>query len=634
MTNELKLILGGKGPLSSQDKSGFSPLAREHVMFRDLDSWKWQSKRESHAWSTVNVTQPLKDFTKIPDDIPIIIGANKHEGEMFVHGAFPLTMSKAVYWMFVGALFRDSASKVLKHYREHVDEIEREGRELARRQIEEEENRQFYFEHRGELDHEYQMLLEMNSSSAKTDIQSLLHAWNTNRGGASDEDMAEGTADRQSRLAETGIMERISWFDRLLWFRQNLTDEELAVKEMQRQQLLEEKRLLREQKRKERAKARALKKAARVVVDYRPVMSRIIDDYLFRCPAWYLANSISRQRVERSKTNNVFVYQFSHNTHIPGYAECWGKSCHTSEIPYVFEAMDIIRSNYSTLGPYAQDEAPSAPEYPYTEMLAAYRGAMEAADRQEEPQSVPLVNQTEVSKRFQRLVHHFFGDYFRENADEEIASDMADRWVAFARTGDPNYDGSRAEWKPWRHIMDPSFSREDTYQTWTPKDFDRIFNLDTPQDVDMCGKDEYLWSEDPQEQIYRRRALSAMGMEIIEEDVFRTMLRRKKEKVEEAETLFDSFPFGSSVRHREAASRAEQARRAAIQLQQIAQDMGVIGTGLLGEPRKGGSLSGTMDFWEENFFPEILDLKWPPEGRLGTKSHPSQGNIGTCLQFQ
>ena len=146
MTNELKLILGGKGPLSSQDKSGFSPLAREHVMFRDLDSWKWQSKRESHAWSTVNVTQPLKDFTKIPDDIPIIIGANKHEGEMFVHGAFPLTMSKAVYWMFVGALFRDSASKVLKHYREHVDEIEREGRELARRHIEEEENRQFYFE--------------------------------------------------------------------------------------------------------------------------------------------------------------------------------------------------------------------------------------------------------------------------------------------------------------------------------------------------------------------------------------------------------------------------------------------------------------------------------------------------------
>jgi hypothetical protein len=61
-----------------------------------------------------------------------------------------------------------------------VDEIEREAQELARRQIEEEENRQFYFEHREELDQEYLMLLEMNSSSNKTDIQSLLHAWNLN----------------------------------------------------------------------------------------------------------------------------------------------------------------------------------------------------------------------------------------------------------------------------------------------------------------------------------------------------------------------------------------------------------------------------------------------------------------------
>eukprot|EP00527_Entomoneis_sp_CCMP2396_P007535 CAMPEP_0198153490 /NCGR_PEP_ID=MMETSP1443-20131203/64431_1 /TAXON_ID=186043 /ORGANISM="Entomoneis sp., Strain CCMP2396" /LENGTH=64 /DNA_ID=CAMNT_0043819845 /DNA_START=29 /DNA_END=220 /DNA_ORIENTATION=- len=64
-------------------------------------------------------------------------------------------MSKAVYWMFVGALFRDSASKVLKHYRGYVDEIEREAQELACRQIEEEENQQFYFEHREELDQEY-----------------------------------------------------------------------------------------------------------------------------------------------------------------------------------------------------------------------------------------------------------------------------------------------------------------------------------------------------------------------------------------------------------------------------------------------------------------------------------------------
>jgi carboxylesterase type B len=42
----------------------------------------------------VNVTQPLKHTHLIPDNIPIIIGSNQHEGEIFVHSAFPITMSK------------------------------------------------------------------------------------------------------------------------------------------------------------------------------------------------------------------------------------------------------------------------------------------------------------------------------------------------------------------------------------------------------------------------------------------------------------------------------------------------------------------------------------------------------------
>ena len=91
-TQELKLTLGGgllnRGPSSS------SPLSREHVMFRDLDSWKWQAANLENAWAAVNVTQPLKNFDLIPDDIPLIIGTNKHEGEMFAHGAFPITMTK------------------------------------------------------------------------------------------------------------------------------------------------------------------------------------------------------------------------------------------------------------------------------------------------------------------------------------------------------------------------------------------------------------------------------------------------------------------------------------------------------------------------------------------------------------
>ena len=61
-----------------------------------------------------------------------------------------------------------------------------------------------------------------------------------------------------------------------------------------------EKAILRQKRRLERnlakQKARALKEAAKVAVDYRPVMSTIIDDYLFRCPSWRLASQLTEQR--------------------------------------------------------------------------------------------------------------------------------------------------------------------------------------------------------------------------------------------------------------------------------------------------------------------------------------------------
>jgi hypothetical protein len=69
---------------------------------------------------------------------------------------------------------------------------------------------------------------------------------------------------------------------------------------------------LKEERRVERKRAKALKAAAKVVVDYRPVMSRIIDDYLFRCPTWHYAHLISKDRERRGRNmNNVYVYRFS-----------------------------------------------------------------------------------------------------------------------------------------------------------------------------------------------------------------------------------------------------------------------------------------------------------------------------------
>jgi hypothetical protein len=518
--------------------------------------------------------------------------------------------------MFVGALFRDSASKVLKHYRGYVDQIEKDAHELARKQIEEEENRQFYLENQEDLDREYQYLLEMNMSKVgevpSKGYQALVEAWS--RGGAM---VSEGGAMVVGGNGTSHLQKQRPWFRRL-W---------PIEKDFVNNGEMTEKQKLREERRRLRAKERALKEAAKVVVDYRPVMSRIIDDYLFRCPAWHLAHKLSRSRLERGKTNNVYVYHFSHSTHIPGYAECWGKSCHTSELPFVFQAMDIIRSNYSTLGPHAQKEAPASPEYPYTDILAAYRDAMEAADRDGDMEESTAfswgenITSTQHSKGFQRLLGHFFGDYFKEDADEEIASDMADRWVSFAKTGDPNYDGSKAHWRPWRYLFDGELEVEDG-RLWQPEDFDEIFDvnlIDVEQHYGIAINDTviegYYWSDAPEERTYRRRALIALGMEVIEEDVFQTMLRRIKFG-EEMDNPFHNFliRIASSNSNSRKGGKDKHLRRAIRQLQRIAQDMGFIGTGLHGEPRRRDV--PVSDYWEDAFFPEILELKWPPEGRL------------------
>ena len=298
---------------------------------------------------------------------------------------------------------------------------------------------------------------------------------------------------------------------------------------------------------------------------------------------------------------------------------------------------DIIRSNYSTLGPYAQREAPTAPEYPYSDILAAYRDAMDAVAGNDRPAEIndaaypfstsgwSMENSTTATQQhsigFQRLLGKFFGDYFKEDADEEIASDMADRWVSFAKTGDPNYESGVAQWKPWRYLFDGEVEVEDG-QLWQPENFDEIFDVSHIDEIKPYVNDTviegYLWSSDPAERTYRRRALLALGMEVVEEDVYQTMLRRIKFG-EETDNPFHNFLIRIASSHtnlnrRSVGARDKNLRRTVRQLQRIAQDMGFIGTGLDGEPRRRDA--PMSDFWEDAFFPEIMELKWPPEGRL------------------
>jgi carboxylesterase type B len=285
LTTEMKLKIS----VSNEDR--FFSKAEEHRLPRiELDQrtsivseWRLggdERTSDSARWSAVNVSQPLQTLGKIPDHIPIMIGTNKHEGEMFVHSAFPAPMPKAVYWMFVGALFRDSASRILRHYRGLVYEVEKQAEDLARKQMEEEENRQFYIENRVQLEAEYEMLLAMNHSRKKEKVEimsreglrALVNTWSGlgfSGGGSYKVDNTTSTissaADKVSKLVLPGIS---AWSER--WKNWTESREEMRLQQM---------------------KDKALRDAAKVVVDFRPVMSAIINDYLFRCPRYVFTQS-------------------------------------------------------------------------------------------------------------------------------------------------------------------------------------------------------------------------------------------------------------------------------------------------------------------------------------------------------
>jgi hypothetical protein len=248
----------------------FDPLEEEQDVWKDLSSpWTTVSpfsssseyrrrrrrRRKQANPFEVNVTQPLQNLHLIPDDIPIIIGTNKNEGEMFVHGAFPITMSKAVYWMFVGALFKDSAPKVLKHYRPYVKQLEAEAAALAKEQIQEERNKQYFMEHQHELEEEYLSLLKTTTSNTV--------GGNAFRGGSQEPPVSD--AEEPKDPSDTGWWRpRLQNFHRLA----NQTKERFFTAPDPEE--VEYRRLQREEQAKQKAKEKALREAAKVAIDYRP----------------------------------------------------------------------------------------------------------------------------------------------------------------------------------------------------------------------------------------------------------------------------------------------------------------------------------------------------------------------------
>lgn len=290
--------------------------------------------------------------------------------------------------------------------------------------------------------------------------------------------------------------------------------------------------------------------------------------------------------------------------------------------------MDIIRSNYSTLSPVAQKEAPSAPEYPYTDMLAAFRGALESFDHyfQEEEEQSSATSKKEDgpmwanhTRAFNRILNHFFGDYFKEDADEELASDMAERWSSFAKESNPNYDGSNAEWVPWRYSAHETY--DDDWDDQVHDDQDNPWVTDGEYDY-WSDIDEYEddpdaeWTQEREARMHRRRALATLNMEVVDEDVFRTELRRMAPWPSDNDLdktfLSSRFLFKNSLKwsNKEENDGPPTSKRAMRHAIHFAKEIGALGMGLAGDdrfPELGG---------ESDFFPELFELRWPPEGRL------------------
>merc|ERR1712157_149345 len=113
--------------------------------------------------------------------------------------------------------------------------------------------------------------------------------------------------------------------------------------------------------------------------------------------------------------------------------------------------------------------------------------------------------------------------------------------------------------------------------------------------------DDYYYEER-----YRRNILDTLQFEVVEEDVFHTELRRKTHDPDHDDTTEESFldkffsitsSFSSSIEpdtNQEETLNRQQIR----ELLDVAQEMGIVGAGV------------------HDYFPEILELSWPPEGRL------------------
>jgi hypothetical protein len=142
--------------------------------------------------------------------------------------------------------------------------------------------------------------------------------------------------------------------------------------------------------------------------DYRQVLARIIGDYLFRCPNQYYAKQLSGLGDISHVDSGIYLYEFALPTRTPGFPCCDGLACHTCEVPYVFNQLEVIEADYS----WSED----------------------SSQLQDDVGGLPDMFGASPTRRTQSTG----GESNRGTVDAEVSSLMADFWTSFARYGDPN----------------------------------------------------------------------------------------------------------------------------------------------------------------------------------------------------
>eukprot|EP01035_Chromulina_nebulosa_P018325 gene18325-24015_t len=173
--------------------------------------------------------------------------------------------------------------------------------------------------------------------------------------------------------------------------------------------------------------------------DYRVVLAQIIGDYLFRCPNQVVATLLASPPIKSS----VYMYEFALPTRTPGFQCCDGLACHTCELPYVFDQIQLIEADYAWIPEYISKLSKNVSN---KDILTDDNQGHDLLSN-----ALSMINNWIGNGK--SLTKH----QLRHITDAKVSKLIADFWTTFAHYYDPNglpslngvVAGTRPDGAPW-----------------------------------------------------------------------------------------------------------------------------------------------------------------------------------------